>query len=139
MCLQLSEACSHPPPSVHLLLLLPLQLHHEYPNKNLALIFRHWDDWMGTAPAYPARRPTSTLLMVYNLAFYAGLTYLLQLLPALSVTTWVGMGATAALLAVLPLPGPASWLKGSACGRIVDIVSKAYGCSVVQPQATLDP
>jgi hypothetical protein len=111
-----------------------LQLHHEYPNKNFALIFKHWDDWLGTAAADPTRRTTSALLMAYNLAFYAGLSYLLQLLPTLPVATWVAVGATAALLAVLPLPGPATWLQGC----IADTVSKAYGCSVAGPQAALD-
>jgi len=109
------------------------QLHHERPGANFALYFRHMDEWFGSAAHAGCRKraPSSLLLMVYNLAYYAAVSWALvnwRWLAAAVINTY-GLALLCGSV-VMPLPAASSgwqWLRRLS---LFDHVREAYGCSV---------
>lgn len=114
------------------------QIHHEQPGYNMALYFRHWDDWFGTtAPSKKhCRANSSLLLMAYNLVYYASISLAFahsQWIIA-AVSTRIGLAVCFCCI-VMPLPCAWDWFRRL---PVWDTVRSAYACSV-SCQEPLDP
>lgn len=112
------------------------QCHHDRPRTNMALYFRHWDEWLGTNAHVPGRAPSSPLLLAYNVVFYALLTALCSALWAAPLRTLAAAGAAAALLAALPAPA-GGWGKLRRA-RFWDALRAGYACQI-EGHAKFDP